>query len=78
MAKKNFETALNTLETLADELENGDLSLDVSLKKFDEAIKLVDFCNNKLAEARATVAVLLEKNDGTVEEPFEDLHESDE
>ncbi|THB73864.1 MAG: exodeoxyribonuclease VII small subunit [Desulfobulbaceae bacterium] len=78
MAKKTFETALSRLEQIADELESGDLSLDASLKKFDEGIKLADYCNTKLTEARTKVDILLEKNDTIVEEPFSDLDESDE
>ncbi len=36
MAKKTFESALSRLEQITEELEDGDLSLDNSLKKFDE------------------------------------------
>ncbi len=36
MAKKNFETALAKLEKITEELENGELNLETSLKKFDE------------------------------------------
>jgi len=71
MAKKTFETALARLEEITEELENGDLSLENSLKKFDEGIKLAGFCSEQLSEARAKVEMLLEK-DGKLEKvPFE-------
>lgn len=66
MAKKTFETALSRLEEITRELEDGELSLDKSLKKFDEGIQLARFCNEQLSEARAKVELLLEK-DGAIE-----------
>lgn len=71
MAKKTFETALARLEQITAELEEGELSLENSLKKFDEGIKLAGFCTEQLEEARAKVELLLEK-DGKLESlPFE-------
>jgi len=65
MAKKTLESALAQLERITTELEDGDLSLEDSLKKFDEGIGLVKFCNGKLEEARARVDLLL-KQDGSL------------
>ena len=72
MAKKTFESALSRLEKITEELEQGDLSLDASLKKFDEGIQLTEFCNAKLTEARTKVEILLEKNGKLEAEPFEE------
>jgi exodeoxyribonuclease VII small subunit len=73
MAKPTFENALARLEQLTGELESGDLSLDASLKKFDEGIKLVAFCNKNLTEVRAKVELLLSK-DGQLESvPFNEI-----
>jgi exodeoxyribonuclease VII small subunit len=77
MAKQSFENALARLEQLTEELEDGDLSLDKSLKKFDEGIKLAAFCNNSLTEARAKVELLLTK-DGQLESvPFNEIDDGD-
>ena len=66
MAKKTtFEAALGRLEQITAELEQGEPSLDKSLKKFDEGIELVKFCNNKLEEARKKVDLLI-KEDGSL------------
>ena len=70
MAKKNFETSLEKLEQITDEIEEGELSLEESLKKFQEAINLVNFCNSKLEEARTKVDLLISQNDTLTTVPF--------
>lgn len=62
MAKKTFESALKRLEQITTELEDGDPNLEKSLKKFDEGIELVKFCNTKLEEARQRVDLLVNRN----------------
>jgi len=71
MAKKTFETALSRLERITEELEDGELSLESSLKKFDEGIKLAGFCSEQLTEARAKVELLLEKEGKLETIPFD-------
>ncbi len=71
MAKKTFETALAKLEKITEELENGELSLENSLKKFDEGIQLVNFCNTRLEDAKSRVEILLKQNDSFETVPFE-------
>ena len=63
MAKKTFESALSKLEQITTDLEAGELGLEKSLKKFDEGVQLVEFCSNRLEEARSQVE-LLQKNKG--------------
>jgi exodeoxyribonuclease VII small subunit len=71
MAKKTFESALAKLESITSELEDGNLSLEVSLKKFDEGIKLAEFCNEKLEESQQKVDLLLQKNGTLTTVPFD-------
>jgi len=71
MAKKNFETALARLEQIARELEEGDLTLESSLKKFDEGMKLVQFCSQKLDESQQQIDILLNKNGSLTPAPFQ-------
>lgn len=71
MAKKTFETALSRLEQITAELEDGEISLENSLKKFDEGIKLASYCSEQLTEARAKVELLLGKNEKLEAVPFE-------
>jgi exodeoxyribonuclease VII small subunit len=77
MAKKSFEEALARLEEITAELEDGDLSLEKSLKKFDEGIKLAEFCNAQLAEAKTKVEILLEKDGRLESTPFAGLDNGD-
>ncbi len=70
MAKKTFEDALEKLEEITHELESGELSLEASLKKFEEGINLAQFCNSKLDECQHKVSLLLEKNGSLTETPF--------
>ncbi len=76
MAKKTFESALSRLEKITEDLEDGELSLENSLKKFDEGIKLAGYCSEQLTEVRAKVEILLE-NEGKLDAvPFKG-HESE-
>jgi len=77
MAKKTFETALTRLERITEELEDGELSLENSLKKFDEGIKLASFCSEQLTEARAKVELLLEKEGKLEAIPFDGQQSED-
>jgi len=70
MGKKSFEESLARLEQITEELESGELTLEDSLKKFDEGIKLADFCQQKLLEAQQKVDLLLKKNGRLQEIPF--------
>jgi exodeoxyribonuclease VII small subunit len=78
MTKKTFEDALSRLEEITRDMENGDLSLEDSLKKFDEGIKLAEFCNRKLDEAQKKVNILIKKNNKLVEMPFNETVPHDE
>jgi exodeoxyribonuclease VII small subunit len=77
MAKRTFENALTRLEQITEELEDGDLSLEKSLKKFDEGIGLVEYCNSTLTEAKAKVELLLEKKGALTATPFDELEDGD-
>jgi exodeoxyribonuclease VII small subunit len=75
MKKKSFEEALAKLEQITKELEEGDLSLEESLKYFDEGVKLAEQCNSKLNEAQKKIEILLKKNDGLEPTPFDGLED---
>ncbi len=65
-AKKsiNLEKSLANLETLVEELESGDLPLDMAMKKFEEGIKLTRGCQAALKEAEQKVEILLKSAGG--------------
>lgn len=66
MAKKSnnidFELKLKELEDLVEKMENGNVSLEESLKYFEQGIALTRTCQKALAEAEQKVQVLMEKD----------------
>ena len=72
MTEKKFEEAMERLEHIVESLENGDLSLDESLKIFEEGMNLVSFCSKKLEEAEQKVTKLIRDQSGAYkQQPFE-------
>ncbi len=66
MEELNFEQAMKKLEEITNELENENIDLDTSVKKFEEGMKLSQKCNKMLEEAEKKITILV---DG-VEENF--------
>ena len=64
MAKERVEDALNKLEKIVSQLEEGNISLEESLKLFEEGIRLSRICNQKLDEAEKRVEILIKGDDG--------------
>ncbi|MDI3324727.1 exodeoxyribonuclease VII small subunit [Pontibacterium granulatum] len=71
-AKKttDFETSLNELETLVNQIEQGDLSLEDALGAFEQGVKLTRECQSILDQAEQKVQVLIEKNGELQSQPF--------
>ena len=68
-----FETALKKLETIVENLENGELSLEEALKQYEEGVKMADLCTKRLTEAEKKVEVLMKMNPGKFKTvPFEE------
>lgn len=64
----NFEETMQNLEQIVQELEKGDLNLDDSMEKFEQGIKLSNKASKYLENAEKKITILIEKNDGTIEE----------
>jgi|TARA_B110000908_G_scaffold30687_1_gene36381 exodeoxyribonuclease VII small subunit len=58
----DFEEALDQLEELVEDMENGDLTLEESLKAFEQGIKLTRECQSALSQAEQKVQLLIEEN----------------
>jgi exodeoxyribonuclease VII small subunit len=67
----DFEAALDELEKLVEQMEQGDLSLDESLKQFERGIQLTRGCQQALSEAEQKVQILLEKDGTQALQPFD-------
>jgi exodeoxyribonuclease VII small subunit len=70
MAKEKFEEALGRLEDIVKRMEAGDMTLEESLKAFEEGIKLARLCSRKLDEAERRVEILLKQEEDLVIRPF--------
>lgn len=67
-----FEKAFQQLEKIVQRLEAEELSLDESLKLFEEGIRLSRFCHQKLGEVEKKIELILSDAGGDpVTEPFE-------
>lgn len=67
----NFEENVEQLEKVVQELENGNLNLEDSIKKFEEGMAISKKCNEILEAAEKKITVLIKKDDGVEEEDFE-------
>jgi exodeoxyribonuclease VII small subunit len=68
----NFEDALKKLEEIAGKMGEEGLSLDESLKMFQEGMEISTFCNKKLDEAEKKISVVLKNSEGNlIESDFE-------
>ena len=71
MSKENFEESMKKLENIVTELENGNLNLDESVKKFEEGMKIAQKCNTILSKKEKRIMILLEQEGEVKEEKFD-------
>lgn len=64
---QNFEQAMKRLEEISQTLESGDISLENSIKLYQEGTKLIEFCQGKLDEAQKMVQKLSRNAAGNLE-----------
>jgi exodeoxyribonuclease VII small subunit len=70
--KEGFEDHLAALEKLVEQLEQGDLTLDAALERFEEGVKRLKACRELLTKAEERVKILVRDAEGEIrEEPFE-------
>ena len=67
----DFEKSLEERETLVDQLESGDLSLDQSLKQFKRGVELTRHCQGVLNEAQQVVQKLVDTDNESSAVPFD-------
>lgn len=71
MAKDSFEKDLKNLEDIVARLESEDVSLEESMKLYEEGVKLARLCSEKLDKAEKKVEILSKDKNGDIRvEPF--------
>ena len=70
--KFNFNKGLLQLEEIINKMESGELSLEDSLKYFEEGVKIHRQCHTALTNAEQRISVLSENDNYSEEKPFGD------
>jgi exodeoxyribonuclease VII small subunit len=55
-----FEEAIEELETIVEQLEDGDIALEEAMERFEQGLGLVEACRSKLDQAELKVEELLD------------------
>lgn len=65
--KLSLEESMLRLEEIVKEMENEKLSLDKSLKLYEEGIGLVERCSSELDNAKRKIKILQQGKDGEID-----------
>jgi exodeoxyribonuclease VII small subunit len=66
-----FEQAIEKLETLVDQIEEGKVSLEESIEKYAEGTTLIKHCRTILAQAEQKIQLLAKGDDNELQEEGE-------
>lgn len=73
----NFEKAMDRLETIVEQMESGKMSLDDLILRYEEGMKLVKICQERLASAEQRIEMITRNNAGRPSvKPFEPATET--
>ncbi len=71
-AELNFEAAMDRLETIVEEMEGGKMPLEELIVRYEEGMKLVKVCQERLASAEQRIDIITRNHAGKpVVKPFE-------
>ncbi len=72
MSEENFEQQLKLLEQAVEQLESGELTLEESMRVYEEGVLRAKRCREALQQAEQRVELLRENTDGDLEKiPFD-------
>jgi exodeoxyribonuclease VII small subunit len=71
----SFEEQLTALESVVERLEQGELSLEESVRLFEEGMKLSDACKKELEAAEGKIQMLVDRGRGGMKAVDLDLNE---
>ena len=68
----NFESAMDRLETIVEEMESGKLPLEDLIVRYEEGMNLVKICQERLANAEQKIEIIARNSAGkTIVKEFE-------
>lgn len=68
---KNYETAMERLEEITEQLEAGEPTLEDAIKLYTEGLEIAKFCTEKLNDAEEKIKIISDKNGLQTEETFQ-------
>ncbi|GGH25107.1 exodeoxyribonuclease VII small subunit [Paenibacillus segetis] len=71
----NFEDAMNQLEEVVAQLENGDVPLEKAIDLFQKGMQLSQLCSQKLAQVERKIEMIVENGGEIEKKPFAPLGE---
>ena len=71
----DLETSLQEINTLIEQMEQGELTLEQSLEKFERGVCLIKHCQKVLHEAEQKVQILMKNNGKEELTPYENKNE---
>jgi exodeoxyribonuclease VII small subunit len=74
----SFEEQLTALESVVERLEQGELSLEESVRLFEEGMKLSNACKKELEAAEGKVQLLVDRGNGVMKTVELDMEEDGE
>ena len=63
-AELNFETAMNRLEEIVEQMESGKMMLEELIVRYEEGMKLVKICQERLASAEQRIEIITRNHAG--------------
>lgn len=71
----SFESALKRIEQILKQLENKELDLEEAINLYEEGLRLIHFCEEKLKNARTRIEVILKDKESFKLESLEKAYE---
>ena len=66
LEEHTFEQSLQKLEGIVERLETGSIPLDETLREFEEGMRLIKTCNEKLNRAESQLKILMKDAQGNI------------
>lgn len=67
MEMYTLDTAMLRLKEIAEELESGEHDLEMSMKLYEEGVRIITFCNKTLSNAKQKITEISQYDDEDIE-----------